>query len=119
MLRAIRGAITVESNTREAILRGTEELLLAMVTRNVLHKDDMVNVIFTVTPDLDAEFPAAAARRLGWALVPLLCAREIPVPGALPFVVRVLIQAYTTRSQAEVKHVYLKDAVKLRDDIEG
>jgi len=117
-LRALRGATTVEQNTAEAILDATDELLRALIDRNELDSDEMVSCIFTCTGDLDAEFPAVAARRLGLSGVPLLCAREIDVPGALPRVIRVLLHAYAEPA-APPRHVYLRDAVKLRADLEG
>jgi chorismate mutase len=117
-LRALRGATTVEHNTAEAILDATDELLRELIDRNELDHDEMVSCIFTCTDDLNAEFPAVAARRLGLSGVPLLCAREIDVPGALPRVIRVLLHAYAD-PQTEPRHVYLRDAVALRADLEG
>jgi chorismate mutase len=117
-LRALRGAITVEGNDADAILSATEELLHEVMQRNGLSPDDMVSCIFTCTDDLDAEFPAVAARRLGLSAVPLLCAREIGVPGALPGVIRLLLHYYADPVM-EVKHVYLREAVSLRRDLEG
>ena len=115
-LVALRGANTVTENSAEAILAATDELMREILRRNDLGADDLVSCIFTLTPDLDAEFPAVAAREMGLSNVPLLCAREIPVPGALPQVIRVLIHAYMDR-QAE--HVYLGEAAKLRLDLTG
>ena len=117
-LRALRGATTVESNDAEAILAGTEELVREVMERNDLSADDMVSCIFTCTNDLDAEFPAVAARRLGLNGVPLLCAREIDVPGALPRVIRLMLHCYADES-AEVRHVYLHEAKALRRDLEA
>ena len=117
-LRALRGATTVDENTAEAILDATDELLRALIDRNALDGDGMVSCIFTCTDDLDAEFPAVAARRLGLSGVPLLCAREIDVPGALPRVIRVLLHTYADPDSA-LRHVYLRDAVNLRADLEG
>jgi chorismate mutase len=117
-LRALRGAITVEDNEAGAILSATEELLRAVMERNSLAPDHMVSCIFTCTEDLDAEFPAVAARNLGLSAVPLLCTKEIPVPGALPRVIRLLLHYYAEAS-AEAKHVYLRDAGVLRRDLEG
>lgn len=117
-LRALRGATTVEHNTAEAILDATDELLRELIDRNELDHDEMVSCIFTCTDDLNAEFPAVAARRLGLSGVPLLCAREIDVPGALPRVIRVLLHAYAD-PQTEPRHIYLRDAVALRADLEG
>jgi chorismate mutase len=115
-LRALRGAITVERNDADAILDGTEELVRAVMERNELHPDDMVSCIFTCTSDLDAEFPAVAARRLGLTRVPLLCAREIDVPGSLPRVIRLMLHCYT---DSDGQHVYLRDAASLRRDLES
>jgi chorismate mutase len=117
-LRALRGAITVDQNQGDAILSATEELLRAVMDRNALSPEDMVSCIFTCTEDLDAEFPAVAARRLGLSAVPLLCAREIAVPDALPRVIRLLLHYYAEAS-VEVNHVYLREAVALRRDLEG
>ena len=117
-LRALRGATTVEQNTAEAILDATDELLRALIDRNALDGDGMVSCIFTCTDDLDAEFPAVAARRLGLSAVPLLCAKEIAVPGALPRVIRLLLHYYAEAS-VKVNHVYLREAVALRRDLEG
>src|ERR671921_1340906 len=117
-LRALRGATTVEHNEADAILDGTEELVREVMRRNDLHPDDMVSCIFTCTTDLNAEFPAVAARRLGLSTVPLLCAREIDVPGALPKVIRLLLHCYTD-PETEPKHVYLRDAESLRRDLQG
>jgi chorismate mutase len=115
-LVALRGANTVTENSADAILAATDELMREILKRNRLGAEDLVSCIFTLTPDLDAEFPAVAAREMGLSSVPLLCAREIPVPGALPQVIRVLIHAYTDR---RAEHVYLGDAAKLRLDLTG
>ena len=115
-LRALRGATTVDRNDADLILAGTEELVREVMERNGLHPDDMVSCIFTCTGDLDAEFPAVAARRLGLTRVPLLCAREIDVPGSLPRVIRLMLHCY---SESEGQHVYLRDAVSLRRDLES
>ncbi len=114
--RGVRGAITVDENTREAILAGTAELLGCMVSENGIRPEDVASVLFTVTPDLDAAFPAEAARRLGWNDVALMCAGEIPVPGALPRCIRVLIHWNTHKSPEEIRHVYLGEASRLRPD---
>jgi chorismate mutase len=108
----------VEKNDAEAILDGTEELMREVMERNGLRPDDMVSCIFTCTSDLDAEFPAVAARRLGLNTVPLICAREIDVPGALPRVIRLLLHCYSDES-AEARHVYLHEARSLRRDLEA
>ena len=117
-LRALRGAITVEANEPDAILSATEELVHAVMERNGLDPEHMVSCIFTCTNDLDAEFPAVAARNLGLSSVPLLCAREIDVPGALPRVIRLLLHCYSD-PDAEPKHVYLREAESLRRDLRG
>ena len=115
-LVALRGANEVKSNTAEDILSATDALMREILARNALESDNLVSCIFTLTPDLDAQFPAAAARAMGLSSVPLLCAREIPVPGALPQIIRVLIHAYTDRP---AEHVYLGEAAKLRLDLTG
>jgi chorismate mutase len=117
-LRALRGAITVAENEPDAILSATEELVHEVMERNALAPDDMVSCIFTCTDDLDAEFPAVAARELGLSSVPLLCAREMHVPGALPRVIRLLLHCYADPGM-EPRHVYLREAVVLRRDLEG
>jgi chorismate mutase len=117
-LRALRGAITVDANDSSAILAATEELMREVMERNSLHAQDMVSCIFTCTDDLDAEFPAVAARRLGLSGVPLLCTREISVPGALPRVIRLLLHCYADPA-TEPRHVYLREAVSLRRDLQG
>jgi chorismate mutase len=117
-LVALRGANTVTENTAEAILSATDELMRMLLARNALGADDLVSCIFTLTPDLDAQFPAVAAREMGLSSVPLLCACEIPVPGALPKVIRVLIHAYVPDGKT-AEHVYLRDAVNLRLDLQG
>jgi chorismate mutase len=114
--RGIRGAITVADNTREAILEATRELLLRLIEANEIAADDVASAIFTTTPDLDAEFPALAARELGWRDTALLCGHEMNVPGSLPRCIRVLIHWNTSRSASEVVHVYLREAQSLRPD---
>jgi chorismate mutase len=116
-LRALRGATTVVENDADAILDATEELLRELIERNGLAADDMVSCLFTCTDDLDAEFPAVAARRLGLGAVPLLCSREIAVPGSLPRVIRVMLHCYAEPSSA-ARHVYLREAVALRRDLQ-
>ena len=117
-LRALRGAITVAENDADAILEATEELVRTIIERNELTPDDMVSCIFTSTDDLDAEFPAVAARRLGLDSVPLLCARELAVPGSMPRVIRLMLHCYAP-AEARPAHVYLREAVGLRRDLEG
>jgi chorismate mutase len=116
-VRALRGATTVERNDAPSIVAATAELLTEMIERNGVAPDDLVSIVFTSTPDLDAEFPAAAARRLGLADVPLLGATEVAVSGALPRCVRVLMHLYTERDYASLRHVYLGDARRLRTDL--
>ena len=112
--RGIRGATTVEHNEGEEILAATTELLQLMIHRNDLHIEDVASAIFTVTEDLDAEFPARAARLLGWEEVALICTREIPVPNSLGKCIRILLHVNTTRRASEIQHVYLRGAVNLR-----
>lgn len=114
--RGIRGATTAASNTREAILEATSELLRHMIESNALQGEDIASVIFTTTPDLDAEFPAVAARELGWHNTALLCGHEMNVPGSLPQCIRILIHWNTTRRADEIVHIYLRDAWTLRPE---
>ena len=116
-VRAIRGAVQVDADEREAILEGTAELVAEVMSRNELTADDFISALFTVTPDLTAEFPALAARKTGFHAVPLMCATEIPVPGAMPRVVRLMAHVETDRPRSEIQHVYLRGAVALRLDI--
>jgi chorismate mutase len=115
---ALRGATTVERNDADAILAATSELLRELMERNALTPDEMVSMIFTLTEDLDAEFPAVAARQLGLNRVPLMCMREIPVPGSLPLVVRTMIHYYADEEH-EPRHVYLNEARMLRADLDS
>jgi chorismate mutase len=117
-LFALRGANTVESNQADAIVDATETLMRELMARNALEPDAMVSCIFTLTDDLDAEFPAVAARNLGLNRVPLLCSREIPVPGSLPRVIRVMVHYYAAEDH-DPRHVYLGDARALRADLES
>ncbi|HUY17411.1 MAG TPA: chorismate mutase [Acidimicrobiales bacterium] len=117
LVRGLRGASSCAANTVEEINEVTQELLLAMLERNGLRHDDVISVLFTTTPDLTASFPAAAARGIGFGDVPLLCASEINVPGAMPLTVRILLHAYTDRSRSELRHVYLRNTSSLRDDL--
>lgn len=112
--RGIRGATTVECNDREEILAATTELLHMLIERNDIRPEDVASAIFTLTDDLDAEFPALAARYLGWTEVALICMREIPVPGSLRSCIRILLHVNTTRSASDIQHVYIKGAVNLR-----
>jgi chorismate mutase len=117
-LFAVRGAAQAEANEAEAILLATEELMHELIERNGLDHAAMVSCIFTTTDDLDAEFPAAAARRLGLNSVPLLCCREIPVPGSMPRVIRVMLHFYAPAGH-EPAHAYVGEAQKLRSDLEA
>jgi chorismate mutase len=117
-LRALRGAITVEQNEAEEILSATEELVHEVMERNELEVDDLVSCIFTCTRDLNAEFPAVAARRFGLSAVPLLCAQEMEVPGSMPRVIRLLLHCYGDPDR-KAQHVYLRDAIALREDLAG
>jgi chorismate mutase len=116
-LQGLRGATTCPSDTSEEIARATQELLRAMMDRNDLSHDDVVSVIFTTTTDLTSAFPATGARDIGFGDIALLCASEINVPGSMPHCVRILMHVYTTRSRTELRHVYLRDAQGLRDDL--
>ncbi len=115
--RGIRGATTVAADEPDLILQATRELLESILKDNEgMIPEDVGSAIFTVTEDLASTFPAQAARQMGWSMVPMMCAREIPVPGSLRKVIRVLVHWNTDVPQSEIKHVYLRDAVKLRPD---
>lgn len=116
MCRGIRGATTVEENTREAILEATRELLVLMIKHNGIVPDDVASVIFTTTMDLNAEYPAVAARQLGWHDAALMCAHEMAVPHGLKMCLRILIMWNTTLSAHEIHHVYINGAKHLRPD---
>lgn len=115
--RGVRGATTVEANTREEVLKASRELLALIIRQNGIDPVDVGSAIFSTTADVNAEFPALAARQLGWLDVPLLCTHEIDVPGSLRRCVRVLVNWNTSRRQDEIVHVYIRDAVKLRPDL--
>lgn len=115
--RGVRGATTVETNTKEAILKATRQLLALIIRRNGIETKDVASAIFTVTRDLNAEFPALAARQMGWLDVPLLCGYEVEVPGSLMSCVRILLHWNTSRSQTDIHHVYIHDAIALRPDL--
>ena len=121
--RGVRGATTATANTREAICAATQQLLRRLVEANEIPLEEIGSAFFTVTDDLDAEYPALAARDLGWVSVPLLCAREIPVQGGLARCIRVLLHINTEKTQEQIRHVYLREAVVLRptfaDALEG
>jgi len=112
--RGVRGATTATANTREAICSATQEVLRRLIEANEIPIEEIGSAFFTVTDDLDAEYPALAAREMGWAFVPLLCAREIAVPGGLACCIRVLLHVNTEKTQEQIRHVYLREAVILR-----
>ncbi|MGA2065059.1 MAG: chorismate mutase [Thermoguttaceae bacterium] len=114
--RGVRGATTADSNSREDILRATRELLALMIRRNGIRPDDVASAIFSTTPDLDAEFPALAARQLGWLDVALMCNHELDVPGSLRRCIRILVHWNTDRAPSEIVHIYVKEAAGLRPD---
>ncbi|HZK11317.1 MAG TPA: chorismate mutase [Atribacterota bacterium] len=117
LVRGIRGAITVDSNNKEEIIKKTKELLVTLKKENDFMIEDIVSTFFSVTPDLNAAFPAQAARELNWDRVPLFDMKEIDVPGSLPRCIRILIQINCQKSQAEMKHCYLRGARILRKDL--
>lgn len=117
-IRGIRGATTVAADEPDLILQATRELLEEILAENQdMRTEDIASALFTVTDDLASTFPAQGARQMGWGLVPMLCAREIPVPNSLPRVIRVLVHWNTDLPQHEITHVYLREAVKLRPDL--
>ena len=116
-MRAVRGATTVDEDTKEAIIASTAHLLETILERNGISHDDLVSMVFTSTPDLKSEFPAAAARAIGISDIPLLCATEIDVVEAVPRCIRVLIHAYTQRDYTSLRHVYQGEARQLRTDL--
>lgn len=116
--RGIRGATTITTDTKDEILSATHELLDAILAANPdLKTNAIASALFTTTEDVASAYPALAARQIGWDLVPMMCAREIPVPGSLPMCIRVLIHWNTSKKQTEIQHVYLRNAVKLRPDL--
>ena len=117
MCRGVRGATTVESNDRDEILTATGQLLAMMIRLNDIQATDVASAIFSCTHDLNAEFPALAARQLGWLDVPLICTHEVNVPGSLPCCIRILLHWNTTKPQNDIHHVYIKGATKLRPDL--
>ncbi|MCM3077890.1 MULTISPECIES: chorismate mutase [Brevibacillus] len=119
-VRGVRGAITVENDTKEEVISATKLMLKEIISRNGLQPEDIASMLFTTTEDVSSVFPAQAARLLdgeNWAYVPLMCMREIPVPGSLPMCVRVIMHVNTDKSAKEIQHVFLRDAVKLRPDL--
>ncbi|GAB5406258.1 MAG: chorismate mutase [Aureliella sp.] len=115
--RGVRGATTVKKNTKDEILLATRQMLALIIRRNGIESEDVASATFTVTRDLDAEFPALAARQLGWLEVPLLCGYEIEVPGSLPLCIRVMLHWNTGKPQKDIHHVYIHEAVRLRPDL--
>ncbi|NLN88029.1 MAG: chorismate mutase [Syntrophomonadaceae bacterium] len=116
-VRGIRGAITVARDDKEEIYLATRVLLQEMIQKNGLSAKDLISIIFTVTPDLSSAFPATAARDMGLSMVPLICTQEIPVPGALPLCIRVLMHVDTPKTQGEISHRFLRTAAQLRPDL--
>lgn len=116
-VRALRGATTVDTDTVEQVRSRTVALLQEMVDRNGTDHDDIISVLFTATDDIHSIFPAAAARDIGFGDIPLICARELDIAGAMPLCIRVLMHLTTTRSRSELRHVYLEGASGLRDDL--
>lgn len=116
-LRALRGAITLDEDTKDQVIDRSVELLRAMLERNDIEREDLVSVIFTATPDIRSEFPAAAARSIGISDVPLLCAQEIDVEGAVALCIRILMHMTTDRDPADLRHIYLRGAEPLRTDL--
>lgn len=117
MVRGIRGAVTVDSNTMEAIRKSTQRLLTEVVEQNQLVLDDIASVFFTGTTDLDEEVPARAAREMGWTAIPMFCVQEMMVKDGLPRCIRVMLLVNTDKQQHEIQHVYLGEAARLRPDL--
>ncbi len=113
----MRGATTVAADTAKEVMQATAELLTEMMERNEVSREDLVTIVFTATPDITSEFPAAAARSIGISDIPLLCACEMDVKGAIPRVIRILMHIYTEKALSELRHVYLRDAQPLRTDL--
>ncbi len=118
-MRAVRGATTVEKDDADLVVSATRELLATLAERNAFAPEQVISAIFTVTPDITSEFPARAARELGWVDVPLLCALEIPTERGLAHCIRVLLHIETELPRSALRHVYLRDAVELRPDLSG
>ena len=117
MIRGVRGAITVESNSADSIMSATQELLRAMIESNSISEDDVASILFTATPELNAAYPATAARKMGWTRTALMGFQEADVKDGLPMCIRVLIHWNTDRSMDEIRHFFLRDATKLRPDL--
>ncbi len=116
-VRALRGAITLETDARDQVIERTAHLIQTMLDRNGVSKSDLISIVFTATDDIRSEFPAAAAREIGISDIPLLCARELDVEGAVGRCIRVLMHLYTEKEPATLRHVYLEGAVPLRTDL--
>ncbi len=116
-VRGIRGATTATANTKEAILEATREMIELVVEANAIDRDEVASAYFTTTPDLNAEFPAVAARGLGWTEVPLMCVHEMSVPGSLPMCIRVMLHVNTEVGPHDITHVYVRGARALRPDL--
>lgn len=117
MVRGVRGAITIAEDTKEEVRQATQELLNTLLRENDIALEDIISAFFTATPDIVSEFPARAARMMGWHQVPLMCSQEMEVAGALPRCIRVLLHVNSDKPLAEIKHVYLREAAKLRQDL--
>jgi len=117
-VRAVRGAVTVEKNSEDEIICETKNLLTKIVELNGINVDDIASIFFSVTKDLNAAFPAVAARQLGWTSVALMCTNEMDVPGSLEKCIRVLMHVNTDKNSGDIRHVYLKDAKTLRPDLQ-
>lgn len=117
LVRGIRGAVTVTADEKQQIIEATRQLLLTIQSENNFNTEDIVSVLFTVTPDIKSVFPAEVRGFLGWDFVPLMCFQEIEVENALPLCIRVLVHINCDKKQAEIKHIYLKNAVTLRKDL--
>jgi len=117
LVRALRGATTCDADTPEEIAAATQELIAVMMERNGLLHDDVISVLFTTSTDLTSTFPATTARAIGFGDVPLICASEIAVPGAMAHCIRIMMHVYTTRARDEIHHIYLRQAQSLRDDL--
>lgn len=117
MVRGIRGAITVDSNTAEAVQAATKQLLAAIIERNQVRLEDIASAFFTGTADLDAEAPAKAARDIGWTMIPMFCMQEMAARNSLPYCIRVMLHVNTEKSQEDIQHIYLGEAERLRPDL--
>ena len=117
MIRGVRGATTVEADAKDEILTATRQLLALMIRVNQIKSEDVASALFSVTADLNAEFPALAARQLGWLEVPMLCTHELNVPGSLQKCIRILVHWNTEKTQSQIQHVYIREAVRLRPDL--